>query len=304
MGPVEIALWRFGGGSAILGLLWWLTQRSYRLTRKEFFKIAAIALAFNAPPQIILPYLINQGFGHSFFGPMVAPVPLITILVSIPLLGVKPTPRQLFGVLGGLSCLWLIVDDGFDRGMSFAFVALALTIPLMSALSNTTIKWQLPHVPALPLTTVMLMMAGFSLAPLEFSGTAQDALHLARPTEPATLESWGYMALLAIVATGLSTAAFVWLIKVRGPLFAGMATYVVPVISLLWGALDGEKISIQQVGAIAGVLSMVALVQLESRREVPIVEPAAPPIPLEMAESVATLPLMADASAAPTSQVA
>ena len=47
----------------------------------------------------------------------------------------------------------------------------------------------------------------------------------------------------------------------RGPLFAGMTTYVVPVIALLWGTLDREAISGQQAMAIAGVLGMVALVQ-------------------------------------------
>src|SRR5688572_19418523 len=101
MSPVEIGLWRFGGGAAVLGFLWWLTQRDYRMSRSELAKVLFIAVAFNAPPQIILPYLLNQGFGHSFFGPMVAPIPLITILVSIPMLGVLPTMRQVLGVLGG-----------------------------------------------------------------------------------------------------------------------------------------------------------------------------------------------------------
>jgi drug/metabolite transporter (DMT)-like permease len=281
MSPVEIGLWRFGGGAATLGLLWWFTQRSYRLCRGDLAKILFIAIAFNAPPQIILPYLINQGFGHSFFGPMVAPIPLITILVSIPLLGVMPTGRQLVGVLGGLACMWLVVDDGFDRGMSLGFVALALTIPVMSATCNTFIKWKLSEVPALPLTTAILVLAGLSLAPLEFSPRAMDALHLAQPTaKPMALE-WFYLFLLAVVGSGISTAAFVWMIKARGPLFAGMTTYVVPIVSLLWGSLDHEQINVQQIGAIAGVLAMVALVQTEPRRG-PIVVP-----PVAIAQTVA-----------------
>jgi drug/metabolite transporter (DMT)-like permease len=279
MGPVEIGLWRFGGGAATLGVLWWFKHRNYRLSRGDVAKIVFIAIAFNAPPQIILPYLINQGFGHSFFGPMVAPIPLITILVSIPLLGVLPTSRQLMGVLGGLACMWLIVDDGFDRGMTLGFVALALTIPLMSATCNTFIKWKLSDVPALPLTTTILLLAGLSLAPLELSQPAMDALHLARPTAEPTALEWFYLFLLAVVGSGLSTAAFVWMIMSRGPLFAGMTTYVVPIVSLLWGSLDHERISVQQIGAIAGVLAMVALVQLESRREMRVVEPMALPEP-------------------------
>jgi drug/metabolite transporter (DMT)-like permease len=296
MGPVEIALWRFAGGTAVLGFVWWLTQRSYRLSRGEWAKIAFVAIAFNAPPQIILPYLIHQGFGHSFFGPMVAPIPLITILVSIPLLGELPTPRQLAGVLGGLACVWLIVDDGFDRGMSVTFVALALLLPLASATCNTVIKWKLSGVPAVPMTAAILMIAGLSLAPLQFTPAAIDAMHLSPPSASATPLTWAYLFILGVVGTGLSTAVFVWLILERGPLFAGMTTYVVPVLSLLWGTLDNERITPQQMAAIAGVLAMVALVQSGSSREAVITEPAADLLSLPVGEE----PFVAE----PESQVA
>ena len=58
---------------------------------------------------------------------------------------------------------------------------------------------------------------------------------------------------------------FIWMILKKGPLFAGMTTYVVPVLALLWGTLDHETISTQQMLAIGGVLAMVALVQTGSR---------------------------------------
>jgi drug/metabolite transporter (DMT)-like permease len=306
LGPVEIALWRFGGGAAVLGFIWWMKQPSYRLSRGEWVKIALIALVFNAPPQIILPYLIGQGYGHSFFGPMVAPIPLITILVSIPLLGVLPTGRQLVGVLGGLACMALIVDDGFDRGMSLAFVALALTIPLSSAVCNTIIKWKLGRVPAVPLTTAILVIAGLSLAPLQFSQPTMDGLHLANPSAAPTALTWVYLFVLGVIGTGISTAVFIWMILERGPLFAGMTTYVVPVLSLLWGTVDHERISPQQMAAIAGVLAMVALVQSGSRRIAVISEPSAPPQSVTVPEeAMATLPLSTESLVAqPESQVA
>jgi len=50
----------------------------------------------------------------------------------------------------------------------------------------------------------------------------------------------------------------------RGPLFAGMITYVVPMLALTWGRFDHETITTRQMAAIAGVLAMVALVQFGS----------------------------------------
>jgi drug/metabolite transporter (DMT)-like permease len=296
LGPVEIALWRFGGGAAVLAVIWRFVQPDYRPGWREGVVIGLVGLAFCAPPQIILPYLIGQGFGHSFFGQMVALVPLITILVSIPLLGVLPTQRQLVGVLGGLACMWLIVDDGFERGMSIGFLALTLWIPISSALSNTVIKWKLSQVPAVPLTATMLAVSGLWLAPLPFSPATMGALHLSSaasaPMASPSFVTWVQLFVLTVVATGFSTAAFVWMILKRGPLFAGMTTYVVPVLALLWGQVDRERISPQQLAAIVGVLAMVALVQSGSRRVSVMAEPAAPPtmLPGCIAEAIAPMP--------------
>ena len=227
------------------------------------------ALAFTAPPQVIQSYVLAQGFGHSFFGTMVAAIPLLTILVSIPMLGIRPSPRELVGVLGGLVCMWLLVEDGVHRGMSFGLLALTFVIPLSSALSNTFIKWKLRHVPAAPLTAILLTAASFALLPLQLSTPALESMHIAGPSNAAiTSTAIVYLLLLGVVGSGLSTMVFIWMILKSGPLFAGMTTYVVPVLALLWGTVDQETISSRQMLAIAGVLSMVALVQFGSRKEI------------------------------------
>ena len=60
-----------------------------------------------------------------------------------------------------------------------------------------------------------------------------------------------------------------------------MTTYVVPVLALLWGTLDHETISGQQLVAIAGVLAMVAIVQTGSKRTPEVTE-----APLSTADAV------------------
>jgi hypothetical protein len=73
--------------------------------------------------------------------------------------------------------------------------------------------------------------------------------------------TWVYLGLLGVVATGLSTAAFFYMVFKQGPLFAGMTTYVVPMLAMVWGMFDHEQISTQQLAAMAGVFVMVGLVQ-------------------------------------------
>jgi drug/metabolite transporter (DMT)-like permease len=290
MGPVEICMWRMFCGAAVVGFFWWLNRDAYRFQRRDLLLATISSLLFTVPSSVIQAYVLSQGHGHSFFGTMVAAIPLLTILVSLPMLGERPTSRELFGVLGGLLCIFLLVEEGVDRGMSLGLLALTLLIPLSCALSNTFIKWRLPHVPAAPLTTMLLLVAGFALVPVQLVPGVTDTLHVAAPTgATVTLDAVVYLLLLGVIGSGVSTMVFVWIVLKRGPLFAGMTTYVVPVLALLWGTLDHESISLMQMASIAGVLTMVALVQTGARNEGEVVEPAA------AGDIVTSLPLSAEA---------
>ena len=291
MGPVEIAIWRMFSGAAVVGFCWWIKRDDYRLTSRDMLLMAFSALAFTAPPQVIQAYVLEQGFGHSFFGTMVAAIPLLTILVSVPMLGVRPTSREMLGVVGGLACIFLLVGEGMQRGMSAGLLALTMIIPLSSAMSNTFIKWRLPHVPAAPVTTMLLLVAGLSLVPMQLSPRVLASLSVAAPMDAVvTTDAVIYLGLLGIIGSGVSTMVFIWMVLQRGPLFAGMTTYVVPVVAMLWGTLDHESISGMQAFAIAGVLAMVALVQTGSKidAEGEVLEPAA------AGDMVTSLPLSAE----------
>jgi drug/metabolite transporter (DMT)-like permease len=262
-GPIEVGIGRLAGGAAVLSLVWWLEREKHRVTANDFARIAGVALVGTTLPFVIQPYCLAQGFGHSYFGMLVALTPLATIFVSVPMLGVWPNMRQLLGVLGGFVCMLFILLDGNERGMPTGLLALAVTVPLSYALGNTYLKWKLAHVQAVPLTTLLLATAAAWLLPLELMPAVAQKMELAGPPRP---DDWAMaiaaLAVLGVVGTGVAILLFINLVQQRGPLFAGMVTYVVPVLALMWGALDGETITTRQMAAMAGVLVMVAMVQL------------------------------------------
>ena len=266
-GPVGVGIGRLAGGAAVLAIVWWLQRGRHRVGASDFARIVGVALVGTALPFVVQPYCLAQGFGHSYFGMLVALTPLATIIVSVPMLGVWPNVRQLVGVLGGFVCMLLILQDGSERGMPPGLLALAVTVPLSYALGNTYLKWKLAHVHAVPLTTLLLATAAAWLVPLELMPPVMEQLQLSGPMHP---EDWasaiGALAVLGVVGTGVAVLLFIDLVQTRGPLFAGMVTYVVPVLAIMWGALDGETITRRQLAAMAGVLVMVALVQLGGGR--------------------------------------
>ena len=126
---------------------------------------------------------------------------------------------------------------------------------------------------------------------MQMSPRVFASLSVASPTDAVvTSDAVIYLGLLGIIGSGVSTMVFIRMVLQRGPLFAGMTTYVVPVVAMLWGTLDHESISGMQAFAIAGVLAMVALVQTGSKTDAEgeVLEPAA------AGDMVTSLPLSAE----------
>mgnify|MGYP007073208418 CR=1 FL=1 len=100
------------------------------------------------------------------------------------------------------------------------------------------------------------------VAPLMIWPNAVGDWGLAAPAQPT---DWplavASVAWLSIIGTGISGAVFVHLLHKRGPLYAGMVSYLIPIVALGWGVFDKEHVTLRQTLAVLVVLSMVALVQ-------------------------------------------
>ena len=207
-------------------------------------------------PYTIQPWLIAKHQVSAFIGMTVAFTPLLTLATAAVILGTRPTWRQAAGVSGALVCLLLLMWDGWQRQLPLLDIGFAVSVPLTYALANTWIRKHLSHVPSVELTfaclvgsfLVLLPFASWSSAPVAPSGTSLTT-------------AWLALGCLGVVGTGLATCLFLQLVLEQGPLFAAMATNIVPIGAIAWGLFDGEVITTRQICAITGVLAMVILVQ-------------------------------------------
>jgi drug/metabolite transporter (DMT)-like permease len=276
LGPVDVAIGRMALGAATLAVYCAVTKHWGRFQLRDLVELSIVSALANSWPYVVQPYVMHQAGEHGFFGLMVAFVPLATIAASIPILGVWPTPRQFLGVIGGLACAALIMWDGAERGISPGLLALSISTPITYAFGNIYIKWRFTHLPSAPFTAVFLALGAAVLVPLEFMPGLLTRLRLSAPPTPHNWpQALASLAFLGIVGTGIAIVLFVYLVKTQGPLFAGMVTYVVPMLALVWGQYDGERLTAAQLASIAGVLAMVALVQW--RAAVPVPPTGEPP---------------------------
>ncbi|MEM6798513.1 MAG: EamA family transporter [Planctomycetota bacterium] len=267
-GPVAVGAGRVVGAAVVMFVLWWLVTPTARVPRNKVLSCLGFGFLANGYPYVVQPYLIGQaieigeGGGHSFFGMMVAFTPLLTIMVSPLMIGVWPTTRQLVGVVIGLGFMGLLLQDGSHRGITPVMLLMAISVPMSYAVANTYLRRTLSDVPSIPLSATMLLAPSVLLTLLALCEPVLVPLNIGAPEEPKSpAVATAALLILGALGTGLTMWLFVRLVQAEGPLFAGMVTYVVPVIALLWGAFDGEMITTRQLVGIAGVLSMVALVQ-------------------------------------------
>jgi drug/metabolite transporter (DMT)-like permease len=74
------------------------------------------------------------------------------------------------------------------------------------------------------------------------------------------IESIGYVAILAILGTALSVIAFNRLIKMSNATFASSCTYLIPIVAIGWGLIDGENVSQLQLLSIGLIIFSVYLI--------------------------------------------
>lgn len=53
----------------------------------------------------------------------------------------------------------------------------------------------------------------------------------------------GYLSILGVVGTSLALMLFNKLIKITTPLFSSSVTYLIPIVAVFWGIIDGEKLT-------------------------------------------------------------
>ena len=269
--PASIGLWRVIAGTAVLGVIWLVRERQWSFHWRDAGPMLIVVLAGCAWPYSIQPWVIARQ-GSAFMALMVSFVPLLTILLTVATSGGWPARRQLIGVIGALGCLAVLLGDGWQRDVPLTQLLAALSVPSCYAIANVTIRYRLGHASAILVTMVSMFSTIWLLLPIVNVVAPPDTL-----VASAWLPAVASLAFLGIVGTGLATFGFNWLIREHGPLFAGMTTNVVPLGAILFGWLDGERISRWQLGAILGIVSMVTLVQYRAAsRSVPPDEPTVP----------------------------
>lgn len=184
--------------------------------------------------------IAQTGINSSLAGILNSLTPLFTLILGIYFFKLKVTWYNSLGVLIGLAgAMGLIYVSSGEMGFVFniKFASLVVIATICYAFNVNFIKVYLKDVDSLTITALTFFYIGVpSLVYVLFFTEIPNKLFY----EDSSLLGFVYISTLAIAGTGLALIAFNRLIKISSPIFASSVTYLIPVVAIIWGIIDGE----------------------------------------------------------------
>lgn len=259
-GPLSIAASRLlFGGALVLGIGMMVGAR-IKIGKKDWPYVIAIAVFGAGLPFSLQPFLIASIGNSAFIGTMVCFVPVFTAIVSVPMLKKKPDMVEMIALAVGLICLFSIMWDGIHRSITVVNLGLAALTPLLYATCNTTVRSRLSHCSPLSLTSLTYLLAAIPVVIL--AGSIEP---FPDPDHPEFSMALGSLFALGAFCTGIAGYFFFMLIRRRGPLYAGMVGYMIPLIATCIGWCFGEEVSGVQWACMVTTMLSVGCVQARQK---------------------------------------
>ncbi len=249
------------------GLLLLIGFSSLKTIRKEDWKWLALSGFIGSFFPMFLFAFAETEIDSGVTAVLNSLVPLFTLFVGLFAFGISFTKNQLFGVLVALlgACLLVVFGTSIHPGQNYWYAGLVVIATLCYACNANIIKSKLHRVSPMGIAVgnfVCILLPGIVLLPL--SGTLSAEV-LAGDFFWSSL---GYITILCVISTCIAKVLFNKLIQISSPVFSVSVTYLIPIVGIFWGIMDGEVFTLKQLGATLLILSGVYLVNKNRKKAI------------------------------------
>lgn len=229
---------------------------NYRLFPKKHLKwLILAAFTGNFIPMFLFP-IAETEVSSSIAGIINSMMPIFVIIVGGLIWKFETTKKQIIGTLISFTGVCILAFGGGESAdFKIIPILLLLLATLCYALSTTTVKSKLMEVSSTVLSAFVFSFVLFfpSVIALSFTGFFSE-FTFSKDNMLGLL----FVSLLSVFGTGLAMMMNYRLLKVSSPLFASTVTLIMPIVAIIWGIIDGEKLTyLQFIGAgiiIAGLI--------------------------------------------------
>lgn len=188
--------------------------------------------------------------------------PIFTLLIGAIIFKQKFKNLAVIGILLGFvgAIVLMFARSGGELGAINVFALLIVIACIFYACNLNFIKYKITDLNALTITSVSVLLIS-PLAIVYLFGFTDFTTKLT--TIEGAWRATGMVVLLGIMSTAIATFLFNRLVKISTPLFASSVTYLMPIVAVGWGLMDGELLGI---GHFIGMAAVITGVYLANRK--------------------------------------
>jgi drug/metabolite transporter (DMT)-like permease len=232
-------------------------QKIKHIPRQKMKWVALSAFVGSFFPAYLFAFAETE-ISSSITAVMVSLTPLFTLLISVFVFGEELLKKQVFGVLIGFTGIIVLINNElFSSSFNILYIMFIVLAAFCYAINANVLKYKLSNIPALGIvfmSFLFMFIPAFIIlcfSSFPFSDFASD---------PLIIESIIYIVILALFGTAIAKVLYIKLLAISTPVFSVSTTYLMPVVAIFWGLLDGEEFKLTQFTGTAIILLGVYLV--------------------------------------------
>ena len=257
--PFEIGALRLTLASFVL--FPFLAKNLNEIQSKDYFILFVSGVVGNVLPYFLYP-IAQTKIDSATSGVLTSLTPFFALIVGVVFYNLKATKNNIIGlIIGFLGTSLLILFSGKAGGFTvdlFGLFVVAAT--LLYGINLNLVKYHLNHLRPITITSFSIV----SILPITIYILLYFTPFLSHVSDFKNYSlEFGYVFILGVLGTSIATIVFYNLIKIKDTVFASMVTYLMPVVAIIFGVIDGEIINAVQ---LFGMILIMAGVFINSKK--------------------------------------
>lgn len=262
-GPGEVGALRIV--TAAIALLPISLKKMKGLSRRHLGLLVLIGFVGSFLPAFLFAKAQTQ-LPSAITGILNALTPMFVVIMGALFFKQRFTRRNTIGLIISFagSVILIMAGSGFKAEDINFYALFVVAATICYGVNLNVIKTYLSQIKPLTITAVSLTLVfplalGYLLGLSSFTGQLQ---------KPGAGEALLYVSLLGVVGTSVALIFFNRLVQLTSPMFTSFVTYLIPVVAVMWGVIDGETL---YGGHYAGMTAIILGVYVAiHRKKVPV----------------------------------
>ena len=237
--PFEIGALRLTLASIVL--FPFLSKNLKEIRSKDYFVLFVSGIVGNVLPYFLYP-IAQTKIDSATSGVLTSLTPFFALIVGVIFYKLKATKNNIIGLIIGFlgTSLLILFSGGADGFKIDLFGLFVVAATLLYGINLNLVKYHLSHLKPITITSFSIV----SILPVTLYILVFYTPFLSHVSEfNSYTKEYSCVFILGVLGTSIATIVFYNLIKIKDTVFASMVTYLMPVVAIILGMIDGEIIN-------------------------------------------------------------